>query len=327
MAKYTSTILITGGTQGLGYHTALSLAQQCPTSLLVLASRTDPDNAATLINTTLKQSNVKYMPLDLSSFANIRAFVRTWNEATDLPPISALILNAGVQFPGAVEYTTDGIEKHFGINHVGHALLFHLLAPKLTSDARIVVVSSGTHDPIEGGQFGFKPHYTTPEAVAKPDAEATKKYNGRDRYATSKTANNLWASALGSHLSASPSHASKTVVAFDPGLMFGTNFTREAGWFLRMLNRQTWMAPTAVKLMRRFMYDNVNMPAESGVTMAWLVTGEEVKGKKGVYLQRRKEVEASEVAREVEKQEELWRWTVERVGENGEEKKRFASVE
>jgi NAD(P)-dependent dehydrogenase (short-subunit alcohol dehydrogenase family) len=52
---------------------------------------------------------------------------------------------------GDVNYTEDGIEKQFGVNHVGHALLYHLLQKEgcLAEDVRIVITSSGSHDPEE----------------------------------------------------------------------------------------------------------------------------------------------------------------------------------
>jgi NAD(P)-dependent dehydrogenase (short-subunit alcohol dehydrogenase family) len=96
---YKSTILITGGTQGMGYHTSLSIARQRPQSLVVVASRTDPLDAATRINKTLKQSNVKYMSLDLGSLKKVRDFAGKWKQA-GYPKIEALVLNAAVQFWG-----------------------------------------------------------------------------------------------------------------------------------------------------------------------------------------------------------------------------------
>tara|TARA_R110002003_G_scaffold68_2_gene6082 strand:- start:501 stop:1478 length:978 start_codon:yes stop_codon:yes gene_type:complete len=321
--SYPTSFLITGGTAGLGYQTAISLARQCPKSLIIIASRADPGKAATRINAKLKQQNVMYMPLDLSSLATVRTFAKSFLEA-NLPPISALVLNAGIQLPGGIEYTTDGIEKHFAINHVAHALLFHLLLPHLTADARILVVASGVHDPVQAKPFGMMPAYTTPAAVAAPNEQAIKASNGRDRYCTSKAANVIWARALGQRMSGHPSHAGKTVLAFDPGLMFGTSFTRNAHPFLRFLN--AYIAPWTTRLMRFFVNDNINSPAESGGNLAWLVVGKELGGKKGVYCEKRKERESSVQSRDEGVQNELWEWTVERVAENEEEKMRFQEL-
>jgi hypothetical protein len=58
-----------------------------------------------------------------------------------------------------------------------------------------------------------------------------------------------------------------------------------------------------------------------------LVMSEEVAGKKGVYFEKRKEREASLQARDEGVQEELWRWTIERVSRDDEEKGVFGRVE
>ncbi|KAF1946623.1 NAD(P)-binding protein [Clathrospora elynae] len=322
MSTYETSILVTGGTQGMGYHTTLALAQQCPSILIVIASRTDPDNAAISINRKLGQSNVKFMPLDLSSLAKVRDCAKRWG-AENHPPIQALVLNAAIQLSGDIEYTDDGIEKHFAVNHVGHALLFHLLVPSLTHDARIVVVSSGVHDVVL--KWGLTPAYTTPEEVARPSPEAVKKSGGRDRYATSKVANVLWTLALGRHLSSHPVHKDKTVVALDPGLMFPTRLTRDASWLLQFLSNN--VAYHLIPLLRVLINSNINGPAESGGNLAWLAVGKEVHGLKGVYFEKRREHAVSEQAQSQKLQEGLWRWTVERVAGGEEERERFARVE
>jgi NAD(P)-dependent dehydrogenase (short-subunit alcohol dehydrogenase family) len=322
MASYKTSVLITGGTQGMGYYTTLALAQQCPATLIVTAARSDPNNTAAAINKKLSQSNVQFMALDLSSMAKVRDFVQRWNTSGH-PPIQALVLNAGMQLPAAIEYTPDGIEKHFGVNHVGHALLFHLLVPNLTPDARIVVVSSGVHD--VDLKWGLTPAYTTAEGVAHPSPEAIKKSVGRDRYATSKVANALWTLALGRHLSSLPAHREKTVVALDPGLMFPTQLTRDGSFIIRFLSQS--VLHRVIPLLRVLMNSNINHPAESGGNLAWLTVGKETKGKKGVYFEKRQEHAVSKQAQSEELQEELWRWTVDTVASGVEERERFARVE
>jgi NAD(P)-dependent dehydrogenase (short-subunit alcohol dehydrogenase family) len=322
MATYKLSILITGGTQGMGYHTTLALAQQCPATLIVIASRSDPNQVATSINQKLNQSNVQFMSLDLGSMAKVRDFVKRWN-AKGHPPIQALVLNAGLQIPSDIEYTEDGIEKHLGVNHVGHVLLFHLLVANLTSDARIVVVSSGVHDAAMN--WGLNPAYTTAEKVAHPSPEAIKKSNGRARYATSKVANALWTLALGRHLSSLPAHQGKTVVALDPGLMFPTHLTRDGSFVIRFLSQN--VMHRMIPLLRVLINSNINNPAESGGNLAWLTVGKEVKGKKGVYFEKRGEHPVSVQAQDEDLQEDLWRWTIDTVANGVEERERFGRVE
>lgn len=146
MSKLTGTVVVTGGTLGLGYQAALHIAQQRPDYQVIVASRKDSDTSAAAINKATGRNNATYLPLDLSSLANVRAFADAYSKQ-GYPPIKALLLNAGLQITTGVSYTTDGFETTFGVNHVGHALLFYLLRPQLAPDARIVITASGVHDP------------------------------------------------------------------------------------------------------------------------------------------------------------------------------------
>lgn len=112
--SFQRSVLITGGTAGLGYYCALNIARQHPDYQIVIASRTDLNGSAASINQLLDQSNVSYMHLDLSKLAQIRQFVNEW-EARQYPPIQALLLNAGLQFPAGIQYTEDDFESTFAV--------------------------------------------------------------------------------------------------------------------------------------------------------------------------------------------------------------------
>ena len=117
--SFTRSILITGGTSGLGYACALHLARQHPKYLIVVASRADPSSAAESINKTLGQTNAMYLPLDLSNLTKVRSFATDW-ATKNLAPIQVLLLNAGIQYTeNGFRKTDDGIETTFGVNHVG----------------------------------------------------------------------------------------------------------------------------------------------------------------------------------------------------------------
>jgi NAD(P)-dependent dehydrogenase (short-subunit alcohol dehydrogenase family) len=319
--SFTRTVLITGGTSGLGYHCALGIARQHPELLVIIASRNDPTSAAETINKALNQENTIYLQLDLSSLANIRSFAQTWSTKR-FPPIQALLLNAGGQYPeaGSIRKTEDGIETTFGINHVGHALLFHLLVPYLAEDARIIVTSSGTHDPAQ--KSGLPDAiYNSAEEIAHPTPE-TVKYSGRQRYATSKLTNVMWTYALHRRFQGIPGKK-MTVVAFDPGLMPGTGLAREAGSFANWL----WIhiLPKILPLLRMVLTHNVHTPQVSGANLAWVALSPDVKGKSGVYYEGRKTIKSSKDSYDEKKQEDLWEWTVKNISTSEEERKKFDS--
>jgi NAD(P)-dependent dehydrogenase (short-subunit alcohol dehydrogenase family) len=316
--SFTHTVLITGGTSGLGLQAALAVAQKHPEYLVVLASRTDPDSAAHSINNTLRQKNVTFLPLDLSSLANVRSFVQTW-DTKGFPPIAALVFNAGVQFPEGLRKTDDGIESTFAINHVGHALLFHLIFPRLASEARIVVVSSGTHDPAQkSGLPDAK--YTTAEELAHPTPDSAETNTGRQRYATSKLVNVLWAYALHQRLAKLP-EKKLTVTAFDPGLVPGTGLAREASPILRAV--WIYVLPNILPVLRCLISPNIHTARESGANLARLAVGDDVKGVSGVYYEGSKEIKSSKDSYDKAKQDDLWEWTLKNTAANKEEITKF----
>lgn len=301
---YTHAVLITGGTSGLGYHTTFNIAKQHPNFLVIITGRNDPKSSAKQLNTKISQNNVSFLPLDLSSLSTVRAFAEAW-ASKSFPPIISLILNAGSQFTGSMELTSDGFEKTFMANHLGHALLFHLLTPYLAPDARIIVTSSGTHDPVFT-QKNKMPDaiFTTARELGHPVPE-TAHPEGMQRYNSSKLANILWTYALAQHLKEAKSRM--TVNAFTPGLMFGTGLARDWGfmgklmWFYIL----PWMVPLV-----RIMIPFVRPVEESGKDLAWLALSPETEGISGRYFDGRKDAVSSSASYNVEKQEDLWTWSI-----------------
>jgi len=307
------TIIVTGGTSGLGYHATMNLARQFPDTTIIMASRKDPQAAAASVARITSHPDVHFLPLDLGNLQSVRSFVEALREK-GAPPISILILNAAMQFPEEIKYTTDGIEATFGINHVGHALLFHLLQPLLAEEARIVMTASATHDPAQKtGVPDAK--YTSAEALAHPSDDALKN-SGMQRYATSKLCNVLWMYALHRRLSLLPRKL--TVVAFDPGMMPGTGLAREAGPFFRFVWHS--VLPRLTPLLRRVLPFSVHTVQESGKNLAWVATQ---KSSSGVYFEARNQIKSSTASYNEAKQEDLWQWTKKTVAENAKELKEF----
>ncbi|KAI0967779.1 dehydrogenase/reductase [Xylaria arbuscula] len=315
---YTHSAIITGGTQNLGYHVALNIARQHPDWLVVVCSRSACEHAADSINNVLKQSNTLFMPLDLSDSKSVRSFAQEWSTKNH-PPIQALCLNAALQFPDKIVYTPEGIEATFAITHVGHALLFHLISSHLASNARIVITSSGTHDPA---QHSGLPDaiYTTAEELAHPPP-AIENGPGRRHYANAKLANILWTYALHRQLSEKVPDRGITVNAFDPGLMPGTGLAREAS----AIERFAWdkILPKITPVLRKVYTDNIHKPSESAASLAWLAISPETAGISGKYFEGTKEIPSSKDSYDEKKIDDLWQWTVKYCAQDEAEVERF----
>lgn len=323
MSGSSGSILITGGTGDLGQHCALQIAKKYTQHRVILSARKDAKHVVENINKATGQSNVEFLPLDLSSLASTRAFARIW-ASKNYPPLVALLLNAGVQLPGQLEYTSDGLEKTFGINHVAHTLLFHLLTPYLARGARIIVTASGTHDPAQKTGVG-SPEYLTAEEMAHPTPK-TSKNNGMWRYGTSKLTNIMWTYALHRRLTIEGGKLDNdwTVVAFDPGLMPGTGLGRDQPAPIRFM----WfhVLPYMLPVVRAVVYRNTHTAKESAMSLAWVAMegrSEEIAGR---YLEQKKVARSSEASHDKEKQDDLWRWTVEHIAMNSEQTRKFDAL-
>lgn len=310
MATYKSTVLITGGTSGIGLHAAEKIAKQCPDRQVIVASRSNKDDAANSINAKLKQQNVVYLPLDLSDPENVRLFEQKFRQKT-FPPVSALLLNAGLQFPGEIGFTSQGLERTFAINHVGGSLLFFLMMPHLTTNARIVLTSSGVHDPAQKAPMPL-PVFKTAEQVARPDPKTAPK-NGRVHYTTSKLCNMLWTYALDRRIRQNGKQW--TVAAYDPGWIPETGLAREYPAPVRFLAYHIF--PHMLPLFRLFMGPNIYRAKESGEFLADIAIDAKL-DVGGKYFSEKKAARSSKESYDEAKQEDLWTWTIKEVAKDGE---------
>ena len=309
------TAIITGGNTGLGYacasHLLVDASGAAPWNV-VIACR-DPERAQDAVErlrqeakTAGSSAKVEAMRLDLASFQSVREFAKEVGRRLDagaLPPVHALVCNAGVQSAARQTFTADGFESTFGVNHLGHFLLVNLLLPRLAAPARVAVVASGTHDPAQ--RTGVPaPAWNDPAALAKgelgPLATGDSPFKaGQRRYATSKLANVYFSHELACRLP-----AGVTVNAFDPGLMPGTGLLREAGAPLRFVWNH--VLPRIVPLLRRVLYANIHTPAESGAALARLVTDPAYAATSGKYFKGTREIRSSAESYDQGRTKQLW---------------------
>lgn len=321
--KFQRSILITGGTAGLGYQCAINVAREFPNYQIVIASRSDRDASAAAINRRLGQQNVTFLALDLSSLSQVRSFVSKWEEGDQFPPLHSIVCNAALQFPGDVEYTADGFEKTFAISHLGHALLLSLMRHHLADDARIVIVGSGTHDPAQKSGMPDA-YYSSAEELAHPTKESlATNNNGRQRYTTTKLVNIMYMYALHRRFEALNKKTGKhwSVVAFDPGMTPGTGLVRNGKGFENFL--WTKVLPRLLPLLRLLINPNIHTPEHSGLMMSQLVTRSEQQIGSGYYYEGTKRIKSSEASYDKDKQEDLWQWTVKAIASNEAEREAF----
>jgi NAD(P)-dependent dehydrogenase (short-subunit alcohol dehydrogenase family) len=195
------TALITGANSGLGFHAAVGLAQQGANVILACRDAGKAEDSAARISALVPDAVTEVVRLDLASLDSVRkaaADVKSGHDRLDL-----LINNAGLL--GARRGTTaDGLELHFGINHLAHFALTGLLLDRLLAvpGSRIVTVSSLGHRMV---RMDFD------------DLQCSRRHiSSGDAYARSKLANVLFAFELQRRLAAAGAQTAS--LAADPGI-------------------------------------------------------------------------------------------------------------
>ena len=220
--------LITGGHGGLGFVAATRLAAVSK-SELVLAGR-DLDRVRSAADRLRSDHGVTVhaVRLDLASLDSVRAAAAEVHALVDdgvVDGLSALLCNAGVRVQGAPSYTVDGYEETFQVNHLGHFLLTNLLLDSIREHGRIVFTASGTHDPgrVDGRSVG-RAVIPQADALALCGKDGHPAISSGKRYTTSKLCNVLTVYELDRRLRMAGS--TLEAIAFDPGMVAGTDFLR-----------------------------------------------------------------------------------------------------
>jgi NAD(P)-dependent dehydrogenase (short-subunit alcohol dehydrogenase family) len=223
-----SAVLVTGGNSGIGFECARELARNGWHVVIASRDRALSQAATRRIAAETGNAAVSELGVDLGSTQSVRDLV--WEiDARDLA-LRALVCNAGLQSGGARKISADGYELTFAVNHLGHFLLANLLLQRLLANApaRIVVVSSGVHDPKRLTGMP-KAAVTDMAALAAGGAADAARFNGQLAYVNSKLCNMWFAYELDRRLAAAQlsRDGRLTVNAFDPGLVPGSGLARD----------------------------------------------------------------------------------------------------
>ena len=248
MTMQGKTVLITGGSSGIGASAAARLAEL---GANVVISCRDIDKGKQYFASHPQRGNMDILPLELGSFSSIRAFVA--HVLSHYPKIDVLINNAGL-IPAEYALTEDGYESTFGVNFLGPFLLTQLLLDRLiaSAPARVIHISSVAHK------------RATPdiEAFFSSSKQQEKKFRWMKHYSQSKLANILYSNWLAEQLHGT----GVTSNALHPG-MVNTEIIRgfprwmEWGW--------KWISKT---------------PQQGAQTSVHLASSEELRAQSGLYF-------------------------------------------
>jgi NAD(P)-dependent dehydrogenase (short-subunit alcohol dehydrogenase family) len=182
---------ITGAGGGIGAETTKALhATGADVYFTVRPEKREQGEkvAKDILSTGSGQGKVEVIPLDLGSFASIKAGAEDFLSKSKT--LNGLILNAGVMCTPKGK-TVDGFETQIGTNHFGHFYLFQLLKEALLASStpdfqsRVLVVSSAGHR-TSGIRF---------DDINWEKGE----YNPMEAYGQSKTANIYMATSIERH--------------------------------------------------------------------------------------------------------------------------------
>ena len=311
-----STVVITGGSRGLGFECARAIAAGGAPWRIVLACRDAAAGAraAGEIARATGHREVEAMEVELASLASVRTFARKLLARADLPPLRALVCNAGLQTVSSPRRTVDGYEITFAVNHLAHFLLANLLVGSMREPARVVFVASGTHDPKRKAGLPV-PRYNGALVHADPQSTGglgeSERTAGLRRYTTSKLCNVFCTYEMDRRLRERTPDTAVTVNAFDPGAVPRTGLAREHGAF----GRAAWdgFAGALVPVLRRAGLP-FSTPRDSGGAMARTITDPALDGVSGRYIELGREAPSSETSYDGDAAAELWATSADLVG-------------
>lgn len=264
------TILITGGSSGIGRAGALALSRAGARVILTSRSAQSAEAAAAEISAA-SGNEVTGLALELASISGINAFADDF--AARNSRLDVLVNNAGALWTRR-QASADGYEMTWAVNHLGPFLLTARLLPllKRAGNARIVTTASSAH---LGGSIEFD-NLGLPESFSRSGA-----------YGRSKLGNVLFTFALARRLVGS----GVTANCLHPGVV-ATGFFR----FIPVIG-------PAVKLLAT---PFLRSPDKGAETLVWLAGDDSLGETSGGYFHDMKPGRLSPLADDMAVQERVW---------------------
>lgn len=239
--------IVTGANSGMGLATAAALSD-AGAKVIMLCRNEERGKEALARLKEKEERQLELILCDLGDYDSIRAFARTVKAKHK--KIDILVNNAGFISLDRQE-TREGLERQFGINHIGHFLLTMLLLKNMGEGSRIVNVASGAH---KVGRIHFE------------DINLKKHYNVITAYSQSKLANVLFTRELARRVA----KRGITVNCCHPGAV-ATNIG---------IDRDTGFGKTVTGLLKPFF----QTPEEGARTAIFLAMDDSVKNVSGEYF-------------------------------------------
>jgi NAD(P)-dependent dehydrogenase (short-subunit alcohol dehydrogenase family) len=274
------TVVITGGTSGIGKATAIGLAARGARVAIAGRDLVRAEAAATDIRGTTGNPNVSAFGVDLSSQSEVRRLAAELLEA--YPRIDVLINNVG-GFWATRHITADGLERTFALNHLAAYLLTNLLLDRLkaSAPARVVTVASNAQSL---GKIDFD------------DLQGERAYSGQTAYNQSKLADVMFTYELARRLEGT----GVTATVLHPGVV-RTGFGAEDPSLIFKLLVPFW---------RPFM----KSPQDGAATSIYLASSSKVEGVTGKYFADSRPLASNKAAYDEAAAARLWQVNAGLVG-------------
>ncbi|MBR4915305.1 MAG: SDR family oxidoreductase [Clostridiales bacterium] len=271
------TAIVTGANSGMGMATVRALSDMGAKVIMLCRSEKRGIEALEKLSSE-KKRDLELILCDLGNYASIRAFANLFIKGHS--HLDILVNNAGFISLDRQE-TEEGLERQFGINHVGHFLLTMSLLDLMGEGGRIVNVASGAH---KTGKIHFD------------DINLTKGFNVITAYSQSKLANVLFTRELARRVK----DRGITVNCCHPGAV-ATNIG---------IDRDTGFGKTVTRLLKPFF----QTPEQGARTAIFLASDDSVSDITGEYFYKCKVARSSKRSKDMELAKKLFEFSEELVG-------------